>query len=203
MIIGSHNSFTYLKPKKWWMRLCTIFAKCQSKSIYKQYEIGARYFDLRIRFSDVDINNMIVAHGLMEYDIDLLQLMSLLSYLNHKALKDTIYVRILYEMPSKDKSDTAQLKENIFVGLCNMFVDVFPNIIFCGGQRKYDWKLLVKLKPHPDSIDLYSSRTWNILDDWCPWIYAKIMNNKNYKKYKDREPKNAFMLMDFINNIKK
>ena len=37
MLIGSHNSFTYLKPRKWWMRLFTIFAKCQSENIIKQY----------------------------------------------------------------------------------------------------------------------------------------------------------------------
>lgn len=201
MLIGSHNSFTYLKPKKWWMRLCNIFAKCQSKSILKQYDIGARYFDLRIRFNRPYFDGLVVAHGLMEYDTDYNAIVDLLSYLNKRS-NNNIYIRILYEMPSKNNSKDSQLKEDTFISLCYKFEQMFPHIIFCGGQRKYDWKPLAFLKPHPESIDLYSSRTWTILDDWCPWLYAKLMNNKNYKKYKDKEPKNGFMLMDFIDNIK-
>lgn len=203
MKIGSHNSFTYLKPRKWWMRLFTIFAKCQSKDIFEQYNIGARYFDLRFRFRDKTIVSMVVAHGLMEYDISICELLDIFNKLNSYAEHDKIYVRLIYELPYEDKSDIAHLKENNFILLCKHLVDNFKAIHFCGGQRKYDWKQLVVLSPHPHSIELYSSQTWKIWDDWCPWLYATFMNNKNYKKYKDSESKYEFIIMDFINNIKK
>lgn len=206
MKLGSHNSFTYLKPKKWWMRIFTIFARCQSKNIFEQYNAGARYFDLRFRFKSYEntYKDIVVAHGLMEYDIHFIDIYGILNRLNRIAQIDNtkIYIRLLYELPYKDKSKYNYLKETKFVNLCYYFSNIFENLIFCGGQRKYDWKPLAFLEPHPKSVDLYSSQTWKIWDDWYPWIYATIMNNKNYKKYKDKEPKDGFMLMDFVNNIK-
>lgn len=207
MLIGSHNSFTYLKPRKWWMRLFTIFAKCQSENIIKQYEAGARYFDLRVRFKNIEdnYNDIVVAHGLMEYNISYSNLYNILIILNliAKTYTKKIYIRLLYELPYKDKSKISQSKELKFIKFCYHLQNTFTNLIFCGGQRKYDWNQLAFLKPHPYSIDLYSSRTWKIWDDWCPWLYAHFMNNKNYKKYRGANPKDGFMLMDFVNNIKK
>lgn len=207
MKLGSHNSFTYLKPKKWYMRIFTLFAKCQNKNIFEQYKVGARYFDLRIRFkgNKPSYSDIIVAHGLMEYNINWEQLYYILNDLNNIAFKynETVYIRLLYEMPSRDKSKYARIRECKFVEICNNLKTWFPHLIFCGGQRKHDWKQLVVLDPHPKSIDLYASRTWKVWDDWCPRLYAHFMNNKNYKKYKDAEPKDGFMLMDFVNNIKK
>lgn len=207
MILGSHNSFTYLKPKHWYMRLFTIFAKCQSKDIFKQYDAGARYFDLRIRFKTgkPTFTDIIVAHGLMEYKISWEELYCILNKLNNIAnsRKELIYVRLLYEMPSRDKSKEAKAKINKFIDVCYKFVAWFPNLKFCGGQRKYDWKQLATLGPHPKSKDLFSSRTWSKLDDWCPKIYASLMNTKNYHEYKNAAPKSGYMIMDFVNNIKK
>ena len=54
-------------------------------------------------------------------------------------------------------------------------------------------------------LGLYSSNTslfkssnkfLRIIDDLCPWIYAKLMNRKNMKKYKDSE---QYISVDFIN----
>ena len=38
MIIGSHNSWSYLPPKHWWMRPFAFMARCQSCDIQAQYE---------------------------------------------------------------------------------------------------------------------------------------------------------------------
>ena len=127
----------------------------------------------------------------MEYDISLGELNAILTRLNILAKDTSIYVRLLYELPSKDKSHLAITKEDNFILLCKYFKNYFNNIHFCGGQRKYDWKQLVTLEPHPHGVDLYSSQTWKVWDDWCPWLYATLMNNKNYKKYKDSEPKDG------------
>lgn len=49
-ILGAHNANTYLRPRKWWMRLINFTSKCQKLDIEEQFEHGVRYFDLRIRY---------------------------------------------------------------------------------------------------------------------------------------------------------
>lgn len=67
MIIGTHNSMSYLRPAKWWMRPLKIWAQCQSIDFRAQLYYGVRYFDLRIRFKP-DTGMPYFCHGLMEYD---------------------------------------------------------------------------------------------------------------------------------------
>ena len=51
MILGSHNSWSYLPPKHWWMWSFHFMAKCQRVDIREQYEkYGVRCFDLRVRW---------------------------------------------------------------------------------------------------------------------------------------------------------
>ena len=38
MIKGSHNTMSYLTPRKWWMRLVAPWARCQSKTIDEQWQ---------------------------------------------------------------------------------------------------------------------------------------------------------------------
>ena len=119
MKIGSHNSFTYLKPRKWWMRLFTIFARCQSKDILEQFEAGVRYFDLRVRFSDW--HELIVCHGNMEYKFTQYNLKQFLRYLNRK--KDC-YLRVIYEVNNnKDIHTTFTISQWLHICLnCNAFL---------------------------------------------------------------------------------
>ena len=198
MKIGSHDSLSYLKPRIWWMRPFHFVARCQSKTYQEQYEAGARYFDVRLR-TTIDPNaEPTIAHGIMPFRAKAGFLNEMFGWLDGRSTSDNpIYIRLLYEMPMKDKTKEAEKKEQVFVSLCQKYMEAYPNLRFCGGQRKYDWKLLVSLPPHPCSKDLYSSMTWKEWDDWCPWFYAHFMNKKNWEKYKDVQP-NCFALMDFI-----
>ena len=73
-ILGSHNSWSYLPVRKWWMKPLTFAAKCQDLNIKDQYNIyNVRCFDLRIRFDEND--GLIVAHGIIEYDINIIELL--------------------------------------------------------------------------------------------------------------------------------
>lgn len=48
-MLGSHNTFTY-KSAKWKIfNLFSNFWRCQEKTIDEQYNLGVRYFDIRIR----------------------------------------------------------------------------------------------------------------------------------------------------------
>ena len=50
-MVASHDSFTYLNPDDLWMKLLTPFWRCQSLTICEQYNLGVRYFDIRVRRS--------------------------------------------------------------------------------------------------------------------------------------------------------
>lgn len=92
MIIGSHDSMTYLRSERWWMRPFECWARCQSKSIQEQYDKGVRYFDLRIRFDNNGVPYF--AHGLMAYD-KRVTVYKVLDFL--EEMEDVACVRIILE----------------------------------------------------------------------------------------------------------
>lgn len=188
MLIGSHNSISYARPKKWWMYPFRFIARCQSKSIKEQYEkYDVRLFDLRIKFNKG--GNVCFAHGAMEYDVDINEV---LSYLN--SIGD-IPVRILLE-------NKAGEYEEEFKQWCREARKSYPKIKFFGGRNKYSWKEVFKFKyKGPSYTDKYSSNnsksgkiTGTYLDDWFPFLYAFFNNKKNIEKGTEAE----YLLIDFV-----
>ena len=176
MKLASHNTMTYLKPQKWYMYPFQLFAKCQSKDIEQQYEAGARWFDLRIAFDKHC--NPIFKHGLMDYKGDVFKT---LDYLNTKS---DIIVRILLEKDSP-----------LYYDFCKHIEQVYPNIKFCGGCRKLDWKKIYQFKNQPSYTleERYSSMPSN--PKWYgifPYLYALLNNRKPVKTGSD------YLLIDFI-----
>lgn len=49
--LGSHNSFSYLPIRRWYMKWTRPWARCQSKTIAEQLAVGVRHFDMRVRFN--------------------------------------------------------------------------------------------------------------------------------------------------------
>lgn len=177
-MIASHNSLTYLKPLKWWMRLFNFMAKCQSKDIKEQYEkYGVRMFDFRIDFNkDGDV---LVQHGLMTYNIDRNGILEILNYLNRK--RSVKYIKISLECTYKESKDIPQWKKDYFIEFCKYVEIKYKNIKFIGGEAKHIWKTVYEFKttPLPDAISNYASNTTKCkLDDLWPWLYAKLHNKK-------------------------
>ena len=99
-MLGSHNSFSYLTPTKWWMRLFTPWAKCQNKTIKEQYNAGVRYFDIRVAFKkDGSIR---LVHNLAEYPSG--KLFDGLKWLKNKP---DAHLRIVLDMRKKPKGENA------------------------------------------------------------------------------------------------
>lgn len=188
MEIGTHNSMTYLKPKKWYMYPFRFIAKCQSLAIDEQYRRGIRLFDIRISYDKN--NNPEFRHGSMAFKGEVYRI---LDWLN--CQKDPIRVRLILE----EKKEST-VKETLFIKDIIHFKEVYKNITFYEGRRKFDWKKLVDL-PDLEVIQLISSMQGNKIDDLWPWLYAKIMNRKHLKKYKE-EYKYVIdhipILLDFI-----
>lgn len=203
MNIGTHNSLTYLTPKKWWQKLIKFTAKCQAVNYEEQYRLGARVFDVRLWYDD---NFKIeIRHGRIAYIGGFTVLYDMFDFLDNK--KDC-YVRLICEEDSFAKKDPlASIKERYFMDECHNFETQFPNIKFFGGNRKYDWKVLYnfKNKDVPTLVDKYSSTTslfksnkkWlAVLDDLCPILYAKLKNKTLIKEHNDKD---GYLFIDFIN----
>lgn len=179
MEIGTHNSMTYLSPKKWYLYPFQFLAKCQNKTIEQQYSEGIRLFDIRISYTK---NKEIeFRHGLMAYKGNVYKT---LKYLNSQ--KDKVKVRILLEKSSQENDE-------MFIYDLKHFRKVFANITFYEGRRKSNWEQLLPL-PTLDICQLVSSMAGEGLFKIWPWLYAKVFNKSNIKNYSEEKP----LLIDFL-----
>lgn len=186
MNIGTHNSMSYLPPKKWYMWPFRFIAKCQKKNIEEQYKLGARMFDLRVSFDDNAIPEF--RHGSMAYKGDVHSVLETLNNLPNK-----VYVRLVLEIGKNNKEP--QFRETLFSKYCAEWEKEFTNLRFFEGTRKYDWKVVYNFKRKtPNIVQKISSMTGSVLDDWYPWLYARFNNKKNIANHKGKE----WLLVDFI-----
>lgn len=200
MKLASHDTMTYLKPKAWYLRPFHFTAKCQSKSIEEQYEkYGVRYFDLRVYFDENGIPEF--RHGSMAFKGDVYKV---LEYLNNK--NEEVWVRILLEANETSfkfkylfNKEKIQHEKNRQIMLFQQFMakaeQDYSNLKFHNGRSKWDWKVIYKCKyPEPSLDQKVSSMTWKIFDDWCPYIYARLMNRENIEKGTDCD----YLALDFL-----
>jgi len=194
MVIGSHNAWTFLRPRKWWMRLLAFTARCQHYNIYEQHLIfHSRCFDLRVRF---DGDRFVVAHGIIEYEITKDDILDDLRWFSVLSTKDEpIYIRVINEIRSYRKYNADEVER--FAAFCKEIEECFPTLVFFCGMNllpepsvDYDFGNTVTCE------ELYASvRKPRIIDDWWPWWYARFHNKKNIAKGTDRD----VLLIDFVN----
>lgn len=189
MILGSHNSWSYLPPRRWWMRPFAFMAKCQDADIKTQYEkYGVRCFDLRLKY---DGTKMVVAHGKMVYKITIEELCDTLEWLNQK--KD-VYVRVIHEIRTAKERTETNFKP--FWHLGNYLRTHFLNIKFWCGRNLYNWEVDCVFAYNPSCEEKYSSVCKpKGIDDWWPRIYAWFNNKKIREEGTDKD----ILLIDFVN----
>lgn len=188
-ILQAHNSWSYLSPKKWWMKPFAFMARCQKASIFEQYNVyDVRCFDLRVRFNKK--GEMVIAHGFCQFDIDYDTLMNHLSFMNDKEC----VVRVLHEARNKYQYTKESLEK--FREFCKSMEIRFPNIKFYCGRNLYNWEVDYKYEYDPTEDEKYSSVCPpKLIDDWFPWIYAKLHNKENLEKGTDKD----ILAIDFVN----
>mgnify|MGYP004649792769 CR=1 FL=1 len=162
MKLASHNSLSFVKPRKWWEKLINFTSKCQSYDIETQYEYGVRLFDIRIRRAMFEPDSYYCAksaHGLITYDVRIVDVLRYLDTLSTK--EDPIYVYLSLENKKCEKDRDYVWFKNAF----NLYEEMFPNLIFCGGYVKYPWH--------------------KIIDCENPFICQRNWEFYNYKDVKD------------------
>lgn len=190
MVIGSHNSWTFLKPKTWWMKLIAFTAKCQDHDIQTQYVYdNVRCFDLRVRF---DNKKLVIAHGIVKYKITEDELYKTLEWLNGY---DDVFVRVIHEV--RNKKQYTQERVDMFVDFCAYIEKRFPNLEFwCGMNLLPNWSEDYHFENSPSCEEVYASvcppKIW---DDWYPRYFATKHNHETIEKGTDKD----ILLIDFVN----
>lgn len=188
-MLGSHNSFTYLKPKGIINKLLLPWSKCQKLTLIEQYDKGVRYFDIRVRFKK-DIGAIIV-HNKTEYIGSVYKELEALN----KYIKEPVYLRIILDI--RDVPNDKLFQKNSFINFvtsvkknnCRFKVD--SAIIF--------WKWEELLNPIITVKEFHASVSF----PWYKYILgtrycAKItMESKDYIST-EKKQSNEVILIDYV-----
>ena len=191
MIIGSHNSWSYLPPKQWWMRPFAFMARCQSCDIQAQYEkYGVRCFDLRIRFTNKGA--VCISHGYADYKINIDSINNQLAWLNSKG---DCYVRILHEVRNEKQYTSESI--SLFRAFCSKLENEYLNIRFWCGRNLFNWEYDYQFcHVEPTCEENYASVSKpRLIDDWLPYLYALLNNKDIIAKGTEKE----ILLIDYVN----
>ena len=84
----------------------------------------------------------------------------------------------------------------MFRQFCSLLQQRYSNLKLWCGRNLVNWQIEYYFAKDPSCKELYSSVCMpRIIDDWWPWLYAKIHNKKNrLKNYKE-----DILLIDFVN----
>lgn len=190
MILGSHNSWSFLKETPWWMIITRPIAKCQDTSIESQFISGVRCFDLRLRW-DNKSQLFEVCHGRTIYKSNLVDD---LDYLNIKSLllKQDIYVRVLLE----DSGKVKEFVDKKFYNMCDSLQKSYKYIKFFGGwaARKRWRQPIYNFNYNPTVEENHAS----VKGKWyekIPFIYSLRHNKDIINKGTNKD----ILMIDFIN----
>lgn len=189
MVLGSHNSWSYLTPKQWWAKLIAFTARCQHYDIQTQYEkYNARFFDLRLKFGKQ--GEAYVVHNNIIYNIKQDELADQLQWLD---LKGDVIVKVTLDV--RTKKDYTYNQVSRFREVCCILEEEYTNICFVGGQNIYNGHTDYDFRCGVSIDGKYSSVTApKLIDDWIPILYAKLNNKKNIAKGTDKN----VLLIDFV-----
>lgn len=198
-MLGSHNTFSYLPLKNWWMYPFNFMAKCQSKTLGQQIDAGVRYIDIRIK---VDKEGRLwLAHGLMTYKEKIGLLMTGLEYF---AIKHNVTARVVVEYNHRPKNDGYIINKIIDYVENGLMKSICPHVKFHQIMTKWDEKVVKQYLSSKKDIVLhhkYSSvlgkkRFWTI-----PYFYAKKHNEefkKSWSSIMDNNNTVDALMLDFI-----
>ena len=180
--IATHNSATGEKGRGILSFLVAPFSKCQSKTLKEQYDMGARYFDIRYKWSkrnkwSKNRLSWVCAHGLWESEKELFYIL--------KEINDfgDCYVMMTCESgaPLEDMTEDYLIK-------------TFTKIQFTSFNVKHpEWKVVRSINhvPSVSKFKILDWSTWHTLIP-IPWLWKKIYFDK------PEFNEDTFTMVDFL-----
>ena len=194
---GTHNSFSSgVHP------LLRPLAACQTLTVHEQYNLGVRYFDIRVRLIK---GQWMVYHGMASCNIHLYDAINILN-----SFKEKVYVRI---SRADDQIRRQYYSDSYFVGCMHKFFYRFKNIELYEVQYRPTrndvnmWNLklselgllLSKLRTSYGENNIYISSKGSVLGVPMPKMFARKMSRQIEDiKYAFEGNKNAVFWFDFI-----
>ena len=142
------NSFSYLQPSKFWMKLVTPFMRRIDLTIVEQLRY-TNDFDVHIRFNSY--GNPYVCNGLISYVLELKEFYNILTMLNDRG--GTSIRLTLETMKYHLNGNLSLYQERKFVKCCKNLEMLFPNIKFYGGESNILKKVLYEFKKNINDSD--------------------------------------------------
>lgn len=190
-MLGSHNTLTYNKIRGW-RKLLTPWSKCQEVDYKKQYELGVRYFDIRIKF----INNLPVAvHNKNIYKFGHTELDEMFSWMNEKG---DCYFRIVLDIRKEPKD--ADKQRDLFEEYIAEIDEEYPNINIDRALIAWDYTYTRLDWTYKYIREKHASVTSDLEVIKTPKHYAKKHNSDirdHYARLSARD--NYVLLIDFVN----
>lgn len=127
---------TYLKPIKRLKRWFSFLYQYQFRDIEAQYKHDVRLFDIHIFINDK-------GKGCFKYDDVVYHGFSFFEPFYFINKQKDCYVNLVLEETKEDsEKDNIKDIEEKFVWFCKTLQMIYPDIIFIGGYRKFDNKVL-------------------------------------------------------------
>lgn len=183
--IATHNSATGERSRSWLHALCSVFSKCQDKTIKEQYYYGCRYFDLRV---DKDLN---LCHGLWKADKNLHNVLTEMA-----RFEEEVYVSVTIERRCKHYDE---LCERIRKAI-NLRGKGKVKLTYIAA-KKPAWNVLVAYRSIPVTSNYYSVPTLKEYltlahKDWRRYIPIPRILKKITPKVEFNDK--VFTMVDFI-----
>lgn len=187
-MLGTHNSLSYLPVKQWWLKPFFWVARCQSLDIEQQYEMGVRYFDIRVRFPKgmTDWRQAVTAHGLITYKGWVTRFLYKIAMFD-----DPCIVRLFFEN-SKKQSDFEDSWARRFTDEVR---NRYPEITFVEGGSRYRWNPTIG--EHPACRVCYAEYWKRKFCIPFPWLWSK-RNNKKVRKSMGQAAPGVIDIYDFV-----
>ena len=189
--LGTHNSCTSYPVKGFWRKLIRWTAQCQSLSVQEQYDLGARYFDIRIRPGQGGIT---VWHGIVEFKVNIKEIFE---YLNSKG--DCI-VRLVLENRKWERGERLEMMTGWLEAVHKVLQRDYPKIEWYTVGSKNPWNLIYT-NPNTEIVINHNYKMilgWSVLIPW-PKFWTKQMKKK--QSLPSEGGPFEYFVVDFIEDI--
>lgn len=186
--IISHNSWSYLPVRQWWLKPFAWMARCQDIRAGLQSWVSVEGFDIRVRFDKYGAPHF--AHGLIEYDGDVYWHLRL-------NLPDKRVARVTLETtPFMSCYQRAKQKELFWI-FCDYLANTvaYKNVTFYGGWPRDEWrqKAYEFGTKEPDVTEMHGSVSGNKLNCLRLKSWARTHNREIIEN-----AKTEWVMLDFI-----
>lgn len=197
-MIGSHNTFSYLPTKKWWMKLLTPWHKCQQWKFENQIQLAnVGYIDIRVRFDKDD--EPVLVHNNVVYETPIEVSSYILGELSSVNPKKPIPCRLMLDVRKKPKNadhQTMLFKELIKDWETDKYLKKYLTID--EARIYWDWQHpLIKSKYR--IIEVHTS----VCSPWHKYILGTKWFAKKYNSYtivdESQITSNIVYLIDYVN----